>query len=73
MELTQDIVAEEKLTALMITHSLQQALHVGSRTIMLHEGKIVYDVTGQERQNLTVNELLAKFDFAADDDKLLLT
>lgn len=72
MDLTQDIIAEEKLTALMITHSLHQALHFGSRTIMLHEGRIIYDVMGQERANLTVTDLLAKFEFAADDDKLLL-
>jgi ABC-type uncharacterized transport system ATPase component len=39
---------------------------------MLHEGKIIYDVGGQERQNLTVPDLLEKFEFAADDDKLLL-
>lgn len=72
MELTQVIIAEEQLTALMITHSLHQALHFGSRTIMLHEGKIIYDVDGDERKNLTVTDLLAKFEFAADDDKLLL-
>ncbi len=73
MDLTTVIIEEEGLTALMITHSLQQALHVGSRTIMLHEGRIIYDIIGKERADLTVTDLLGKFDVAADDDKLLLT
>jgi putative tryptophan/tyrosine transport system ATP-binding protein len=72
MDLTQQIIEEEQLTALMITHSLHQALHLGSRTIMLHEGKIIYDVAGATREAVTVPDLLAKFGTAADDDKLLL-
>lgn len=72
MELTEKIVAEKALTALMVTHSLQQALHSGTRTIMLHEGQIIYDVDGQTRANLTVPDLLKQFGTAMDDDRLLL-
>jgi len=72
MELTQKIIAEKNLTALMITHSLQQALSFGTRTVMLHEGKIIYDVSGEERKNLTPQDLMAKFGSSVDDDRLLL-
>lgn len=72
MNLTQKIVAEKGLTALMVTHSLHQALQVGTRTVMLHEGKVIYDVTGPQRAKLTVNDLLKQFGANADDDRLLL-
>ena len=72
MELTQSIITEKKLTALMVTHSLQQALHFGTRTIMLHEGRIIYDVKGPEREKLTVPDLLRQFGKSIDDDRLLL-
>lgn len=72
MKLTEDIVKEKGLTALMVTHSLAQALHSGTRTIMLHEGKIIYDVSGDERAKLTPQDLLAKFGSSVDDDRLLL-
>lgn len=72
MELTQKIIAEKKLTALMVTHSLQKALSVGTRTIMLHDGKLIYDVQGAERDGLTVQDLLKQFGNSIDDDRLLL-
>lgn len=72
MELTAKIIEEKKLTVLMVTHSLHQALHMGSRTIMLHNGKVIYDVTGEMRATLTVADLLAQFGNAVDDDRLLL-
>jgi putative ABC transport system ATP-binding protein len=72
MELTHTIIAEKNLTALMVTHSLHQALHVGSRTIMLHEGAVIYDVEGEKRSSLTVADLLAQFGNSMDDDRLLL-
>ncbi len=72
MQLTESIVKEKNLTALMVTHSLHQALTTGTRTIMLHEGKIIYDVSGEERQNLTPQDLLEKFGSSMDDDRLLL-
>lgn len=72
MELTEEIVNQKNLTALMVTHSLHQALHSGTRTIMLHEGKVIYDVEGQTRTKLTVSDLLKQFGTAVDDDRLLL-
>lgn len=72
MQLTQQIITEKKLTALMVTHSLSQALAYGTRTVMLHEGKIIFDVDGQERKTLTPQDLLAKFGASVDDDRLLL-
>ncbi len=61
IDLTCQIIDENKLTSLMVTHSMQQALEVGTRTIMLHEGKIVFDVKGEERKGLTVVDLLDLF------------
>jgi putative tryptophan/tyrosine transport system ATP-binding protein len=58
--LTHDIVEEKKLTTLMITHSVHQALEVG--TIMLHEGEIVYDIQGHERDRLTPHNLMEWFE-----------
>lgn len=72
MDLTQTIINEKNLTALMVTHSLQQALHYGTRTIMLHEGKIIYDVKGEERSKLTSQDLLKQFGASVDNDSLLL-
>lgn len=61
MELTQQIVEENKLTAVMVTHSMNQALQYGTRTLMLNEGKIVYDASGSLRQNLEIQDLLDLF------------
>jgi len=76
LELTQKLVADEHLTTMMVTHSMRQALEIGERTIMLHQGKVVLDVSGAERQNLTVPDLLAMFEQVrgetVDDDALLL-
>jgi putative ABC transport system ATP-binding protein len=72
MDLSKQIIAEHKLTALMVTHSLQQALDVGTRTVMLHEGNVIFDVCGEKRDELTVNDLLAQFGKSMDDDRLLL-
>jgi putative ABC transport system ATP-binding protein len=76
LRLTSRIVAEHKLTTMMVTHSMRQALDVGDRTIMLHQGKIVLDVAGEERRSMTVRDLLAKFEHERGetlaDDTLLL-
>ena len=77
IDLTCQIIEENKLTSLMVTHSMQQALEVGTRTIMLHEGKIVFDVKGDERKGLTVVDLLDLFKKnqqgeELSDDSLLL-
>ena len=76
LELTQRIVSEKRLTTLMVTHSMRQALDVGDRTVMLHEGRVVLDVSGDERKGLGVVDLLAMFERvrgeAVADDGLLL-
>lgn len=72
LKLTEDIVCEKKLTTLMVTHSLQQALKIGNRTIILHNGKLLYDVKGAERAKLTTQDLLEHFGKNIDDDRLLL-
>jgi putative ABC transport system ATP-binding protein len=77
LQLTRDIVAEQRLTTLMVTHSMRQALDCGSRTIMLHEGRICFDVAGERRAGLDVPDLVALFaevrGARLDDDSLLLT
>lgn len=72
MELTNRIVKEKGLTTLMVTHSLSQALQYGSRTIMLHEGRLIYDVKGEERSGLTPQDLMHQFGNTVDNDRLLL-
>lgn len=61
LHLTATLVAEEHLTALMVTHNMEEALQVGNRTIMMHEGRIVYDVSGELRRRLGVSDLLRLF------------
>jgi putative ABC transport system ATP-binding protein len=74
--LTRRTVEENRLTTLMVTHSMRQALDLGTRTIMLHEGKVVLDVKGEERAGLTVGALVAMFrrqrGETIDDDALLI-
>ena len=76
LELTGRIVEAEKLTAMMVTHSMRQALDYGQRTVMLHEGRVILDVAGKERAGLDVPDLLRMFEQTRgeklDDDKLLL-
>lgn len=76
LELTRSIIEEQNLTALMVTHSMRQALDVGDRTLMLHEGNIAFDVQGEEREGLDVPDLLALFSRKKgeelSDDSLLL-
>jgi putative ABC transport system ATP-binding protein len=76
MNLTQKIVSERKLTTMMVTHSMRQALDYGHRTIMLHGGEIVLDVAGDNRKNLQVEDLIAMFrkmcGQTLDDDALLI-
>jgi putative tryptophan/tyrosine transport system ATP-binding protein len=77
LQLTNQIILEKQCTALMVTHSMKQALEVGSRTIMLHQGNIIFDIQGDDRKGLTVKDLLDLFSKAQggeqlDDDALLL-
>ena len=77
LELTRRVVSEEKLTCMMITHNMQSALELGSRTLMMDYGRIILDVGGAERSGLTVNDLLARFRAgvgkALDNDRMLLS
>lgn len=76
LELTEKVVSENKLTCLMITHNMSSALTLGNRTLMMDRGNIIYDVSGEERKSLTVNDLLEKFKANAgrmlDNDRMLL-
>ena len=76
VDLTKKVVAEHGCTTMMVTHSMSQALSVGMRTVMLHEGQIILDVSGEERANLTIEDLVAKFRHVRgkpiDDDSLLI-
>lgn len=77
LDLTQQIVEEKKLTTIMITHNMKDAIRLGNRLIMMHEGKIIYDVSGDEKKNLQVKDLLAKFDEASHgtfaNDRMMLS
>ncbi len=62
IDLTKRIVEENKLTVLMVTHSMHQALYVGNRTLMLYDGKVVYDIRGDKRKELKTQDLLDLFE-----------
>ncbi len=76
LELTDRVVKEGRLTTLRVTHSMRQALDYGTRTVMLHQGQVVLDVSGEERARLDVADLLAMFERTRgeelSDDSLLL-
>lgn len=65
LEITQRIVENNHLTTLMITHNMRDAIAYGNRLIMLHEGRIIIDVSGEEKKNLTVEDLLKLFNKAS--------
>lgn len=77
LTLTNQIVDENKITCLMITHNMQSALDLGNRTIMMDKGRVVYDVANEERLGLTVPDLLEKFKISVgenlDNDRMLLS
>ncbi|WP_173434878.1 ABC transporter ATP-binding protein [Sharpea azabuensis] len=74
--LTNKIVDEMQLTTMMVTHNMQDAIDVGNRLIMMYDGQIIYDVKGEEKKKLTVNDLLKKFEEASGsefvNDRMLL-
>lgn len=76
LQLTARIVEQAHLTTMMVTHSMRQALDVGERTVMLHQGQVVLDVSGKERQRMDVPDLLQMFEKVRGeklaDDALLL-
>lgn len=70
LELTNTFANEKELTTIMITHNMKAALENGNRTILMKDGKIIMDVKGEERQNLTVEMLISKFEI--NNDRMLL-
>ncbi|AGB40831.1 ABC-type uncharacterized transport system, ATPase component [Halobacteroides halobius DSM 5150] len=75
-KITKKLVKQHNLTTLMVTHDLEQALELGSRTIMMDNGQIVLDVAGEERATMTINDLLEQFNQASGhkitNDRILL-
>ncbi len=76
LQLTKEIVREHRITTMMVTHNMQNALELGNRTLMMDGGSIVLDVAGEQRSALTVAELLERFRAgvgkALDNDRILL-
>ncbi len=76
LEVTETIVTRENLTTIMITHNMKDAIAHGNRLVMMHEGRIIYDVAGEEKKNLKVADLLKKFEEVSgselDNDRMML-
>lgn len=76
LDLTQEIVAEHNLTTIMITHNMEDAIAIGNRLVMMNDGKIIFDVQGEEKKALTTADLLDKFKTTSgeelDNDRMLL-
>lgn len=68
LDLTEKIIDENKLTAIMITHNMKDAIRCGNRLVMMHEGRIIYDVSGEEKKRLKVSDLLEKFEQASGEE-----
>nr|WP_307992373.1 ATP-binding cassette domain-containing protein [uncultured Niameybacter sp.] len=64
IELTDQIVREKNITTLMVTHNLKHAITYGDRLIMLHKGEVILDISGKEKANITIEEILHKFEYA---------
>jgi putative ABC transport system ATP-binding protein len=76
LQLTREIVSEHQLCTLMVTHNMKAALEFGSRTVMMHQGEIILDIQGQEREEMTVERLIEQFSYRSgtemDNDRMLL-
>ena len=75
LDLTEEIIIEDKLTAFMVTHNIRDAIYYGNRLIMMNDGNIIYDVSGEEKKSLEIQNLLKKFESEEYtlSDKLLLS
>ena len=77
LTLTESVIREHSITCLMVTHNMSQALSLGNRTLMMADGSIVLDVSGEERAGLTVDDLIERFRSQAgqalDNDRILLS
>ena len=71
LKLTEEIVSRDKLTTLMVTHNTRNAIEYGNRIIMMDAGRVVVDIRGEEKKNLTVKDLLEKFNI--ENDRMLLS
>ena len=76
LKITDELVSEGNITTLMITHNMKDAIRLGNRLIMMYNGKIIYDISGEEKKNLQVSDLLALFEKASNgefaNDRMLL-
>lgn len=68
LSLTEELVSENNLTTLMVTHNMKDAIAIGNRLIMMNNGKVIYDVAGEEKKKLTVDDLLIKFTEASGEE-----
>lgn len=77
LELTEQMVNEHELTTLMVTHNMKNAIEYGNRLIMMYDGKVMFDIEGEEKKNLKVKDLLAKFEIVSGEefanDKMILS
>lgn len=77
LEITDEIVGKDQLTTMMVTHNMKDAIRLGNRLIMMHEGRIILDIKGQDKKNLQVKDLLEMFEKASgdaiDNDRMLLS
>ncbi|MEG2349390.1 MAG: ATP-binding cassette domain-containing protein [Hungatella sp.] len=76
LDLTEEIISDQKLTALMVTHNMKDAIQMGNRLVMMHDGRIIYDIAGAAKKNLQVEDLLKKFEEASGEkfanDRMML-
>ncbi len=77
LQLSDEIIAANNLTAMMVTHNMANAIEYGNRLIMMNDGRIIYDVKGEEKKHLTVDDLMKKFEEASgttlNNDRMLLS
>ena len=77
LDISDKIIVEHSLTAMMVTHNMRDAIAHGNRLIMMHEGRVIYDVAGEEKKKLHVSDLLAKFEEASGsefaNDRMMLS
>src|SRR5262249_56383952 len=62
IRISEEIIARDQLTTLMVTHSMQQAANLGDRLVMMHQGRIIHDIRGAEKRRARVDDLLARFE-----------
>ena len=71
LQITEEIVARDNLTTMMVTHNMKHAIQYGNRLIMMDSGRVVVDIRGEEKKHLTVRDLREKFNL--ENDRMLLS